>query len=609
MATRARIQPAMGEAALPRRWNAEPASRPGPWWRRVAFPWRHAPLGAIRLRQLLRAQSRIEWRIVALHWLVVVLVATGALLPASLGPGLGLSAGLFVLAMLALHPLGYYLLARYAYTMLAQNGATRVALLTAVDVSTAVGVLFLTANKPGYTQVLLFSVVLLSATRYSLSRALGITTLVSILQFFSILAANHHSLQVTNLSGAVVAMFALTYGVSQLSQAERKMAAIANENAQLYRAVLLRNTELATIYGLSQTATQDTDPDRLLESGLELILSSMPLLGGQAFRCAADAEALELLFVRQAHLTTGPVADAATADAWQAVRTRALVLTAAGYENDGPISRVSVPILVQGRPVAVLQALIAITEAHQSDLPPSQSLGVACQELGTWVEKALLRIAAQRSLVLEEKNRIARELHDTVLQMLFSAGLGAEWCLRRAQHDPPLAQKLMDMRRLTAQAGSELRGAIYTLSSKVADVGLVPAIEELVGSFVEQYHLPVSFSTTGQPPYLSLLRQNALHRVVRESLMNAYKHASASHVAARVIFEAERVTVVVQDDGVGLPPAVAERRADGTSHFGLRTVARQIEELGGRFEVMDGEEGGAIVRAILPARSPDGEGI
>ncbi|HVC83465.1 MAG TPA: histidine kinase [Chloroflexota bacterium] len=608
MAIRARLDHGISDASRPHRTAAEGPAYPLPWRARATVARLRARLDQSRLRVLLQAQSRIEWRIVALHWLVMALVASGALLPATLGPGLGLSSGLLVLGILILHPLGYLVLARYACVPLAHNGAARVAVLTALDVSTAVGVLFITVNKPGYTQVLLFTVVLLSATRYSLGRAFGITTLVSVLQFFSILAANHHSLQVTNLSSAVVAMFALTYGVSQLSQAERKMATIAADNAHLYRAVLLRNTELATIYGLSQTATQDTDPDRLLESGLELILSSMTLLGGHAFRYDAAAEALQLLFVRQAHLITGDHAWGCLAEARQAALSRGVVIIGIPFEGEEAVCRVSVPILVQGQPMAVLQAIIAAPDAQDGDLPPTQSLNVACQELGTWVEKALLRMAAQRSLVLEEKNRIARELHDTVLQMLFSAGLGTEWCLQRSRHDPELTHKLMDVRRLTARAGGELRGAIYTLSSTLSEVGLVPALEAMVGSFVEQYHLPVSFSTVGQLPDLALLRQNALHRVVRESLMNAYKHARASHVAARIIFGMDQVTVVVQDDGVGLPTGLAEHYTEDAGHFGLRTIARQIEELDGRFEVTNGEEGGTLVRATLPSRTPPGGG-
>ena len=133
------------------------------------------------------------------------------------------------------------------------------------------------------------------------------------------------------------------------------------------------------------------------------------------------------------------------------------------------------------------------------------------------------------------------------------------------------------------------------------------ALETLTNSFTEQYELPVSLSAVGQPPTIAILAQNAMHRVVRESLMNAYKHASASHVAVRIVFDADTATVVVQDDGVGLPPEVVDRYTEDSAHFGLRTIAKQIEELGGVFEVMNGEESGTIVRATLSVRRPVAE--
>jgi signal transduction histidine kinase len=572
--------------------------------------WFHVPTSIIHLRQLLQAQSRIESRIVILQWVVMVIVGAGALLPNSLGPGLGEFSGSLVICVLVLHPIAYIVIATIGFPWLWRDGPARVAVLTAIDVAIAVGVLFLTASKPGYTQVLLFSVVLLTATRYSLSRAVGITTLVSILQFFSIVASNHNAIPVTNLSSAVVAMFALTYGVSLLSQAERKEAAIAAENARLYRAVLLRNRELATINALSQTATQDTDADRLLESGLELILSSMPVAWGQGYRYDRRFGDVDLLFVRHASKGTDRNERGAVtrAEAQEAARTRTVVIGTSAASGGEPLARVSAPILVQGNPVGVLQALVPLAHDESVGDPPSQSLTIVCQELGSWVEKAMLRDAAQHSLVLEEKNRIARELHDTVLQILFSLGLGVEWCMQRVDGDSSLSNKLGDMRRLTANASGELRSAIYTLSSRVAEVGLMSALETLTNSFTEQYELPASLSAVGQPPKIPLLTQNAMHRVVRESLMNAYKHARASHIAVRVVFDPYAVTVVVQDDGVGLPQQVIDRYAEDSAHFGLRTISRQIEELQGAFEIMNGEESGTVVRATIPVKRPAEEG-
>ena len=562
---------------------------------------RLTPSAVPRLRSLLHAQSHIESRIVVLQWVVMLLVGSGAILPGRMGSGLDSAHSLLVLVLLALHPIAYLIAAGAGYTWLRGNQAARVATFTAIDIAVAIGVLFLTATRPGYTQVLLFSLVLLTATRYSAFRAISITTLVSVLMFFSIVASNA-TVQVTNLSSAILAMFAMTYGVNLLSEAERKEAAIAEENARLYRAVLLRNRELGTVNALSQAAAHDTDAERLFESGVELILSAIPAAWGQAYRYDRDTDNLELLFVRGSCRIDRDLDGApAWSEALQAARTRNVVL------GNNPASRaergirVSAPILVQGSTAGVIQATVRGEETDSTDDVSMQSLSIICQELGTSMEKALLRQAAQRSLVLEEKNRIAQELHDTVLQLLFSSNLGIEWCLQRLHEQPELVQKLGDIRRLNAQASNELRSSIFTLSSRIAEIGLARALEQLVSNFIEQYDLPVSLSTVGEPQdRCPVLLQNCVHRVVRESLMNAYKHAQASHIAVRVVFSTRQIVVVIHDDGVGIPTQVLERIADDTQHFGLRTVKRQVEELEGSFEIMNGEEGGTIIRAVMP---------
>jgi signal transduction histidine kinase len=563
----------------------------------------------LRLQHLLVAGGRIEWRIVQLQWIVMLLVGAGAVMPGALGSDLERTAALLLLVLLAAHPLAYFGIAIFWYNWLRRQPEVRIAIYTALDVSVAVGVLFLTSSSPGYTQVLLFSVVLLAATRYSLSRAMAITTLISILQIFSIIAVTGRSIPITSVSSAVVAMFALTYGVNLLRVAERMEAAIATENGKLYAAVLLRNRELATINALSQAATVDTDPDRLLESGLELILSAMAASWGQAFRYDRRSGEIELLFIRQAALSQPAMEQAAAArqEALQVVRSHTSVVGPALSLRGERVARVSAPIFVQGNVVGVLQMLVPAEEVAEHSAQPAESLAIICQELGTWVEKAQLREAAQRTLVLEEKNRIAQELHDTVLQILFSTGLTADLCQRRLHDEQAVAQGLAEIRALTAKASSELRSAIFTVSSQVAEVGLVEAITTLTTTFSDQYKLPTSFSAVGDFRNLTLLQHNALHRVVRESLMNAYKHARAHHVATRLVEDRGTVTVIVQDDGVGIQPEVLEHYPDDSGHFGLRTIAQQIADLQGRFEVMNGEEGGVIIRATVLVKPENGE--
>ncbi len=590
--------PGAPTAVLPRhrhRWASEPRTQRHTWHR---F---RRPLILERLDVLLYSHSRIEARIVGLQWMAMLLVGIGATLPSPLGPGIRPLTVALVEAALVLNPIAYIVVACAGYPWLRRDAPARMAVLTAIDVTTAVSVLGLTVNTPGYTQALPFCVVLLAATRYSRVQALGITSLLSVLQFFSFLAASRDGIQVTSLSSVVVAMFALTYGVNFLSEAERKEAAIALENAKLYRAVLQRNRELATINSLSQTATQDSDPGRLLESGLELILASLPATWGQAYRYDHVLGDLELLFMQCADVHGGNVSDAdLRREAMRAAQTRSIVIVSSMSPDGEPANRISAPVVVQGDTAGVFQALVPFVESEAGGSPPAQSVAVVCQELGTWIERAVLRDAAQRSLVLEEKGRIARELHDTVLQILFSIGLGVEWCMLRADNDFQLTSRLQDMHKLTATASSDLRSAIFTLSSDIAEVGLMPALERLAYDFTKQQNLPVSLSSSGEHPEVPLLSQNAIHRVVRESLMNAYKHAQATHVSVRVIFDPGFVTVVIQDDGVGLPRELIERYALDPTHFGLRTIAKQVEQLHGSFEIMNGDESGAIVRAVVP---------
>jgi two-component system sensor histidine kinase DegS len=84
--------------------------------------------------------------------------------------------------------------------------------------------------------------------------------------------------------------------------------------------------------------------------------------------------------------------------------------------------------------------------------------------------------------------------------------------------------------------------------------------------------------------------------------MNAYKHAQATHVSVRIIFDARFATVVVQDDGIGLTQEVMENFGKDPTHFGQRTVAQQLQQLHGTLEVMNGDESGAVVRAVVPIR-------
>jgi two-component system sensor histidine kinase DegS len=100
---------------------------------------------------------------------------------------------------------------------------------------------------------------------------------------------------------------------------------------------------------------------------------------------------------------------------------------------------------------------------------------------------------------------------------------------------------------------------------------------------------------------MSVSVQNTAHRVVREALMNVYKHAGASEVMVSLTFAPTTLTVVAQDNGIGIPNDVCAEFRRPSEHFGLRTLAEQVEELGGELVVFNNvDESGATIKAFIP---------
>lgn len=542
---------------------------------------------------------------VLLQWLIMPLVLAGALLPPS-RPRDPATNALAAGAIMLLHPLLYALLGYARGSRHEARVRWRDALLTATDVTVATLVFYATAARPGYAQVLLYCAVALAATRYPPRRAFGITSLVALLLIFAALLPLHVTL--VALTGQIMGLYALTYLVGLLSQAEKRVGLTAAENARLAQTVLQRNRELSALNELARTLDAEARPIELLRLGIAGIAEALNLSSLRAYHVESSDPAL----VAQIGAEALPGEATESRRRNEAARAIAAVHTVTKgwrgsdgepYLAPGPLC-VSAPLLVHGVVGAVIQA----------DLPPGlpsttedtlETLEIFCGEIAVALEKALLRGEAHRIAILQEKNRIAQELHDTVLQMLFSIGLRLQWSLEHLPEGSELGEPLREARHLSAAAGGELRGAIFTLCSDIAEIGLVAAVERLVSEQAAKAGWSANVLISGAVPELAVLVQNAAHRVVREALMNAYKHARANEVMVSLRFTPTALAVVVQDNGVGIPAEMLATYRQLSDHFGLRTVAEQVEALGGEFAMYnDDDEQGTAVKAVIPLGRP-----
>ncbi len=559
--------------------------------------------GRVVPRPLTFSGDKTERRMVLLQWYIMPLVLAGSLAPLSASDHASAYVIWAALVMVA-HLTVYAVIGR----MSRLRSDVRDALLTAADLTMATVVFDLTIERPGFAQVLLFCAVALVATRYSPYRALGITSLVALLigltTFSSLIFRDRPA--VSAVVGEIIALYALTYLVGLLAQAEKAVSVAAAENARLAETVLRRNRELGALNGLARMLNASDTAHDVLNAGIGGIADALDLHHCRAFLVKRGETILSAMAARD----TSPVADGEATNAFRhheatcAVALGRTKITPLHPPHDLLSSRpalcVSVPLIARGVTVAVIQGdMPAVTNvASEAFL---ETFEIFCDELAVALENVHLRGEAHRTAILSEKNRIAQELHDTVLQLLFTIGLRLQWSLDRLAPESELNAPLLDVRGLTARAGSELRGAIFTLSSDIAEVGLLAAVQRLVDEQARRADWTARVVAGDVSAHLPVLVQNAAHRVVREALMNAYKHAHASDVMVSLRETSTTLTVVVQDNGVGIPQEKLIAFRDAPDHFGLRTIAEQVERLGGVLSIYHNEdEPGTAVKAVIP---------
>jgi signal transduction histidine kinase len=202
-----------------------------------------------------------------------------------------------------------------------------------------------------------------------------------------------------------------------------------------------------------------------------------------------------------------------------------------------------------------------------------------------------------------ERQRIARDLHDSVSQSLFSTTLHVRTAQRALALEGldatgPVGQELSEVGQLTRGALAEMRALILELRpGALAEEGLVAALTKQASALSAREGLVIEVDGPDERLPLGPEVEEQLYRLGQEALANVVKHAGASSATVRIAAEEETVLVEVSDDGRGFDPA-----AVGPEHFGLRSMRGRVADLGGRLEVMSAPGRGTVLRVEVPAQ-------
>ncbi|MCX7671818.1 MAG: histidine kinase [Anaerolineae bacterium] len=400
--------------------------------------------------------------------------------------------------------------------------------------------------------------------------------------------------------------------------------------------VQLRNAlrDLSAMVEMSRTLSSTIELDRVLHFALYQITNSF-----DSVRCAA-------IFLRQAAGALAPVhiyyqphaAAPAVETVLQAIADRAAASgQAAGRKPDGQIvlieeadtaggasesrdggcyDALGVPLMAQGAPIGSLVMAAAADEGRSFTERDLNLFAAFARQIVTSIENArLYRAIQEREARLtdlfqqlvhsqeQERQRIARELHDETGQKLTALAMGlaaVETGLANGEIEA-VRRLTHHLRELSDQAVVELRRIMSDLRPALLDdLGLTPALRSLVQQFAVQHpDLQISLTADRQLPRLTSECETVLYRVAQEALTNIGRHARATRATVTLAQRGDYVRLEISDNGIGFDPNVAPRYAAGGG-LGLAGMRERVALVGGRWSIHSAPGQGTQIAVELP---------
>ncbi len=262
-------------------------------------------------------------------------------------------------------------------------------------------------------------------------------------------------------------------------------------------------------------------------------------------------------------------------------------------------SELCVPIGTSGRVLAVLNL-----ESRHVSAFTDEDVGVletAADVLTSAIESARLYQRAQEAAVLEERSRLARDLHDSISQQLFSMTLTAQAARAQLDKNPTRAAAQLERIQETATAAlSEMRALIFQLRPPgLSDQGLIVALQQHVAALGRREGLTVNLTVTGEERAARGAEQ-AIYRIVQEALNNVVKHAGACCVNIALDLQPDQLVLRVADDGSGFD--LANLQLDHGRHLGLTSMRERAAELDGSLDLHTQPGAGTEIVVVVPGR-------
>ncbi|MBI2980488.1 MAG: sensor histidine kinase [Chloroflexi bacterium] len=211
-----------------------------------------------------------------------------------------------------------------------------------------------------------------------------------------------------------------------------------------------------------------------------------------------------------------------------------------------------------------------------------------------------IRRRIEREAIIEERRRIAREIHDGVAQSLSYLNMKTKLVSDSvaAQNTVKALTELSDVRKTVQDTYDDIRESIDQLSAEIRSLSLIPTLGTYIKEFASNNGLQVKFDVSRPFPQLSPIAELQLLRIAQEALTNVRRHAQASEIAVTLDKTGDAVEMIVRDNGQGFNLDNLEDPPPG--YHGLNIIRERAEGLGGNLDISTGPGEGTAVTVTLP---------
>lgn len=374
--------------------------------------------------------------------------------------------------------------------------------------------------------------------------------------------------------------------------------------------VNIRTQHLSTLYDINAVSSEPTSLDAILNQVLEITLESMNSKDGAIHILDQSNQVLQLIVAKSCNNVIHPGFESLSIeeDFWNRLihSKNPLVIPDAKLETNLPpvfdqtISSdirayIGAPIRTKGKSLGLL-SIFGQTVLANSIEDITLFMTIADQ-IGSIVERTRLIETAEQAAVFEERQRLARELHDSVTQLIYSQVLftGASLKELNLGNQELVKDHLTRIDQTAQQALKEMRLLVYQLGpSDTLELGLVGALQRRLDAVEKRTGIQAELNFKGEID-LDETVELGLFRIAEEALNNTLKHAGATSIVLNIQVERGNTYMLIEDNGRGFDVAAAHKG----SGMGLTTMGDRAAALGGELELISVPDQGTKVKVII----------